>query len=373
MRPTFDLQSHSLHSDGEFPPAEVVRAAAAAGVELLALTDHDSVGGVEEALAEGPRAGVRVIPATELSLVDEAYEELHILGYLVDHRDAAFAATLEDLRGDRERRVLAMADLLRAEGFALEDTELRRRQAAGDPLGRPHLAHALLDHPDNAAADRRRGDRQPEGAVSRYLVPGVPTYVARTRPTVARGDRADPLGRRRRGVGAPLLGRRRARDWCARCSSASPRSGSMAWRPSTPPTPPRRWGCCASSPRSWSLLTTGSSDFHGSEHKTFAGFRAFELYGQHRPVWGRSPPRPLPADPRAAGREPPPYTLPRAAGRVRPALPRPLGLLFRPSTAPGSLAPAPPRGSCPARRARTRRAAPAPPVPRARAGSRTRS
>src|SRR5580692_6461747 len=109
MRATFDLQSHSINSDGEFEPAAVVRAAAAAGVELLALTDHDSVGGVEEALAEGPRAGVRVIPATELSSVDETYEELHILGYLVDYRDPAFAATLEDLRGDRERRVLAMA------------------------------------------------------------------------------------------------------------------------------------------------------------------------------------------------------------------------------------------------------------------------
>ncbi len=100
---------------------------------------------------------MRVIPATELSSVDEAYEELHILGYLVDHRDAAFAATLEDLRGDRERRVLAMADLLRAEGFALDDTELRRRQAAGELLGRPHLAHALLDHPDNAERSPPRG------------------------------------------------------------------------------------------------------------------------------------------------------------------------------------------------------------------------
>ena len=151
-RPTFDLQSHSLHSDGELQPAEVVRAAATAGVELLALTDHDSVGGVEEALAEGPRAGVRVVPATELSSVDEAYEELHMLGYLVDHRDPAFAATLVDLRGDRERRVLAMADLLRAEGFELDDTELRRRQAAGDPLGRPHLAQALLSPPRQRAS-----------------------------------------------------------------------------------------------------------------------------------------------------------------------------------------------------------------------------
>jgi predicted metal-dependent phosphoesterase TrpH len=184
VRATFDLQSHSLHSDGEFAPAEVVRAAAAAGVELLALTDHDSVAGVEEALGEGSRAGVRVIPATELSSVDEAYEELHILGYLLDHRDPAFAATLEDLRGDRERRVLAMADLLRAEGFELEDSELRRRQAAGEVLGRPHLAHALLDHPANAQRIAAEGIGSLRELFPRYLVPGAPTYVARTRPTV---------------------------------------------------------------------------------------------------------------------------------------------------------------------------------------------
>ena len=60
MRPTFDLQSHSLHSDGEFPPAEVVRAAAAAGVELLALTDHDSVAGVRGGIARRVRAPVCV-------------------------------------------------------------------------------------------------------------------------------------------------------------------------------------------------------------------------------------------------------------------------------------------------------------------------
>ena len=78
-----------------------------------------------------------------------------------------------------------MADLLRAEGFALDDTELRRRQAAGDPLGRPHLAHALLDHPDNATRIAAEGIGSLKELFPRYLVPGVPTYVARTRPTVA--------------------------------------------------------------------------------------------------------------------------------------------------------------------------------------------
>jgi 3',5'-nucleoside bisphosphate phosphatase len=86
--PAFDLQSHSLHSDGELPAAQVVENAATAGVELLALSDHDTVDGVDEALAAGAVHGVRVVPATEISAVDGTYEDLHVLGYGIDHRSA---------------------------------------------------------------------------------------------------------------------------------------------------------------------------------------------------------------------------------------------------------------------------------------------
>jgi 3',5'-nucleoside bisphosphate phosphatase len=68
--PDFDLQSHSLHSDGELTAAQVVENAAEAGVQLLALSDHDTVDGVDEALAAGALHGVRVVPATEISAVD---------------------------------------------------------------------------------------------------------------------------------------------------------------------------------------------------------------------------------------------------------------------------------------------------------------
>ncbi len=284
MRPTFDLQSHSLHSDGEFAPAEVVRAAAAAGVELLALTDHDSVAGVEEALEEGARAGVRVIPATELSSVDEAYEELHILGYLLHHRDPAFAATLEDLRGDRERRVLAMADRLRAEGFALEDSELRRRQAAGEVLGRPHLAHALLDHPANAQRIAAEGIGSLRELFPRYLVPGTPTYVARTRPTVGE---AIELIHRAGGLAVwahpfwDVQEPAAVREMLERFTVLGI-DGVEAFYPTH--TAEQVALLCAIA-EELDLLTTGSSDFHGSEHKTFAGFRAFDLYG-HEPRLG---------------------------------------------------------------------------------------
>ena len=75
MAPRFDLQSHSTHSDGELAAEEVVRRAADAGVELLALTDHDTVSGVSEALVAGERAGIRVVPAVEISSVDDGAPE----------------------------------------------------------------------------------------------------------------------------------------------------------------------------------------------------------------------------------------------------------------------------------------------------------
>ena len=91
----FDLQSHSTHSDGALPAAEVVQRAADAGVQLLALYDHDTVSGVSEAIAAGERYGVRIVPAVEISAVDEGSavpRELHILGYDIDHTGATSIA-----------------------------------------------------------------------------------------------------------------------------------------------------------------------------------------------------------------------------------------------------------------------------------------
>ncbi len=283
MAPIFDLQSHSLYSDGELPPAAVVAAAADAGVELLALTDHDSIAGVEEALQAAP-AGLRVVPATELSSVDEEYEELHILGYLIDHRDGELATTLEDLRGDRERRVLEMADRLRQIGFQLDDSELKRRSAAGDPLGRPHLAHAILDHPANAERLQAEGISGLRELFPAYLVPGVPTYVARTRPTVGQ---AIELIHAAGGVAVwahpfwDVKDPATVRSMLERFAGLGV-DGVEAFYP--PHTREQVDLLCAIAAER-GLLTTGSSDFHGSEHKTFAGFRAFELYG-HEPNLG---------------------------------------------------------------------------------------
>jgi len=152
----FDLQSHSTRSDGALEPSAVVAAAAQAGVKLLALTDHDTLAGVQEALSAGSEHGVVIAPAIEISAIDDGGEsgtarELHILGYLVDHTDPTFTATLAGFLADREQRTLRMAQRLRELGIELDVQAIDARVSAGEPIGRPHLAEAALSHPANVA------------------------------------------------------------------------------------------------------------------------------------------------------------------------------------------------------------------------------
>src|SRR3954454_20400988 len=119
-RPTFDLQSHSTCSDGALPPRAVVAAARAAGVELLALSDHDTVDGVDEALEAAAAEGLGVVPATELSSIDGDHEDLHVLGYGIDHRNPALRDALERFCADRRARCERMAAALREAGFELD-------------------------------------------------------------------------------------------------------------------------------------------------------------------------------------------------------------------------------------------------------------
>ena len=183
--PTFDLQSHSVHSDGALAPADVVAAAAQAGVELLALTDHDTVSGVSEAIAAGAQHGVRVVAAAELSAVDGGYEDLHVLGYGLDHRDAELLAALEHYRGDRTRRGLAMAEALRELGFSLSEAVLEGQLRDGGSIGRPHLARAVTEHPDNRERLLAESLSDPTLVLQKYLLPGQAAYRARSTPTVA--------------------------------------------------------------------------------------------------------------------------------------------------------------------------------------------
>ncbi|MGH8868407.1 MAG: PHP domain-containing protein [Actinomycetes bacterium] len=137
-----DLHSHSTASDGTEPPAEVVRRAAEAGLDVLALTDHDTTAGLEEAAASLP-PGLTLVPGIEISCAYEGIS-LHLLAYLADGRDAALAGALERLRADRLRRGEAMVERCVALGAPLSWE--RVRALAGDgAVGRPHVARALAE------------------------------------------------------------------------------------------------------------------------------------------------------------------------------------------------------------------------------------
>jgi predicted metal-dependent phosphoesterase TrpH len=280
VAPRFDLQSHSTHSDGALGAAEVVKLASEASVELLALSDHDTISGVAEAIEAGERYGVRVVPAVEISAVDAGSpvpRELHILGYKIDHTGPPMTDRLVDFLADREKRTLRMRDALREVGFELDEAEIEQRIAEGKPIGRPHLAAAVLGAPANA---QRLQDEEIDdvGSLIRgYLIEGKPAFRLRETPTVAEAVEAihdaggvaiwahpfwdieddvevlDSIERFRAlgidGIEAFYIthDERQTRLLAARCEADG-------------------------------LLSTGSADYHGPENRLFSQFMAFDTY-----------------------------------------------------------------------------------------------
>jgi len=112
-------------------------------VRIQALSDHDTLLGVAEAVAEGQRRGVRVIPATELNTESE-WGDVHVLGYFVDPQDTELEGRLRWLREQRGRRIEVMVEKLNALGYAVSLDRVREI-AKGGALGRPHLAQALFE------------------------------------------------------------------------------------------------------------------------------------------------------------------------------------------------------------------------------------
>jgi predicted metal-dependent phosphoesterase TrpH len=138
-----DLHTHSLRSDGALSPADLVKRAAARGVKVQALSDHDTLAGVGEAVAAGTELGVRIIPATELNTESE-WGDAHVLGYFIDPADVALEERLRWLRENRGRRIELMVEKLNELGYAVQLTHVLEI-AQGGALGRPHLAQALLE------------------------------------------------------------------------------------------------------------------------------------------------------------------------------------------------------------------------------------
>jgi hypothetical protein len=138
-----DLHTHSTASDGTLSPAELVRHAQRCGVEVLALTDHDSVDGIAEAAAAAEAAGVTIVPGVELSVGPHHGRDVHILGYFVDPSDERLQMRLRSLRDARLERAARMVAALNRAGYGIGLDEVLKCAGPGT-VGRLHLARVLV-------------------------------------------------------------------------------------------------------------------------------------------------------------------------------------------------------------------------------------
>ena len=138
-----DLHTHTTASDGQYTSAELVRLAKQHGIQVLAVTDHDTIDGVDEAQREGNALGLRVIRGVELSAKE--HHNFHILGYGFRDGDTELSRLCERQRMIRGTRNQLICDFLREKGVEIDLSEVEE-QAGGDVVGRPHFAQVMVRH-----------------------------------------------------------------------------------------------------------------------------------------------------------------------------------------------------------------------------------
>ena len=167
-----DLQVQTTASDGKHAPAECVAMAKENGVHTIAVTDHDTVAGVAEAVAEGERLGVRVIPGIEISIQEHG---MHLLGLGIDVKNPPL---LDALRQAAENRLVAakqMVEKFRQGGFALEWEDVAREAGASAVVTRPHIVSAIMKRPENAG--KLEGITTKYAFFQKYFTDDSPYYV----------------------------------------------------------------------------------------------------------------------------------------------------------------------------------------------------
>ena len=279
-RPTFDLQSHSIHSDGEFRPRDVVRLAAEDGVELFSLSDHDNIDGLAEALEAADEFGLALVSAVEITAVDADHDDIHLLGYCIDHTAPKLLAHLAQARDERVRRSHLMAEELERAGWSIDLEFLRLVEAEGGTVGRPHLAEALLRDRENSERIAERGFKDTGDVISALLGRGKEGFVPRENPTVGQAIGwvheaggvavyAHPM------VPAGEYAAAEAEEALRRYAAAGLDGVECFYTTHNEEETRFLHGLAME----LGLLTTGSADFHGRGHGQFSRFRAFETYG----------------------------------------------------------------------------------------------
>jgi len=197
-----DLHIHTTFSDGTDTPEEVVKKAREAGLDTIAITDHDTVSGIERAIAAGKSSGVNIIPGVELTTETVDFE-VHMLGYFIDYKSEKLKATLDKIRDSRVSRIYEMADKLKKLGVNIDPERVLELSAGGSP-GRPHVARAMVEA-GAVGSIREAFDKYidsegpayvphfkltPEEAIKLILgASGVPVYA---HPAISKSDKMIP-------------------------------------------------------------------------------------------------------------------------------------------------------------------------------------
>ena len=250
-----DLHTHTRASDGSFTPAELVRYAAEKGVSVLAITDHDSVSGLDEARAAAADIGITLVPGIELDISWHP-GDCHLLGYGVGRRESSLETLLERINENRHKRNLLILEALREKGF---DIDIGRVEAVADggTVGRPHIARFLT---------MTGAVKNVQQAFDKFLASGRPCYVPRESISLEEGiDAIVSSG------GVPVLAHplslyvswKRLAEILSSFRDKGVR-GLEAWHPGAKKGSCERLERLA---RELGMFVTAGSDFHGAVRK----------------------------------------------------------------------------------------------------------
>ena len=258
-----DLHTHSTASDGQYAPAELAKLVKARGTEVWALTDHDTLDGVDEAAAAGEGLGLSVVRGVELSADD--YLNLHILGY--NFSSSVLGPWIDSLKGGRDDRKYRIRDFLRTKGLEIPLDEVDE-EAAGGAVGRPHFAMVMLRHgmvsTRKEAFDRyldtpdfqemEKGSKpSAQECVERIKAAGGKVSLAHPYQIVLNGESLEELVKRLKGYGLDAV---------------------ECYYPVHTPEQTAEYMAIA---KKCSLCVTGGSDFHGEKNKPNNPLAAWEV------------------------------------------------------------------------------------------------
>jgi len=253
-----------------------LREAEALGLGAVAITDHDTVSGVAEALAAARRSAVELVPAIELSGYTGA-REIHVVGLFIDWTNGSLVGRLEELRRDREQRMAQMLDRLRAQNVHIDSRDVHNL-ANGSPPSRMHLAQAILNcgYADSIS-----------DAFARYIGDDGPAFVSKPFMTPE-----EAIGLVRTAGGVPIM----AHPGLTRRDEDIPglvRSGLMGIEAYSPAHPPEIKQYYVQLANKHGLLISGGSDYHGARKPDVKLGLATVSMGMLEQIRSRVPSAPL--------------------------------------------------------------------------------